>query len=174
MKQNRPYPFPFRGMTPLLRCAALVLLQSLLLTACSASGAGHSSSDSASTSAESSAVSSVSSPAPEAADVPWHWEQTPVKLHYDQMWESSAQGDTEDPELLSALVSALQALKVGESSPLSVTDCTDLLTFTFPDGSQSRLEFEGALWVAEDGTHYEVEGLDQVRSLLEQLIKRVD
>lgn len=100
----------------------------------------------------------------------WDHTEEPVSLRYDRMWIYSAVAETEDAELIRRLTYAIAELDVGDSTEKEVMDYTDLLTFTFLDGTSVRIEFEENMWVAEDGIRYEVRGLDEVRSLLEELI----
>lgn len=140
----------------LLPCA---LLCALLLTGCASpppSGAG------------SPAAASVS--AAQEAPVLWPWTEEPVKVQYDRLWMYSARGESEDPELLGALTAAVESLKVGAPSEVCVEDYTDVLTFTFADGTLYRLEFEEQQWVTQDGERFTVEGLDRVRSVLDALL----
>ena len=98
-------------------------------------------------------------------------ERTPVKLRYDRMWMYSDYAETEDPELIGAVVEAVKALEVGAPSQMSVEDYTDILTFTFEDGTEFRLEFEENMWVAGEREHYEVDGLKRLRSILDVMIE---
>lgn len=61
-------------------------------------------------------------------------------------------------------------MKVGEATDIAVEDNTDILTLTFPDGGMVRLEFEEQNWVDADNTRYQVEGLSNLRSILEEMI----
>lgn len=146
-----------------VRFLAAALLLVLALTGCGAPAASPASSDSGSAPAESAS-------APQEETALWPWTEEPVKVEYDRMWEYSARGESEDPELLAALTAAIQNLSVGAPTNMAVTDYTDLLTFTFADGSQYRLEFEEQMWVREDGQRCTVEGLRQVRSILDMLL----
>lgn len=96
-------------------------------------------------------------------------DSAPVKLRYDRMWAYSAYGETGDPELIAAVVEAVKRIAVGESTDICVDDYTDILTFTFEDGSEYRLEFEADIWVGEG--RFLVEGLEDVRRLLDGLIE---
>lgn len=157
-----------RGRVPVLpaRCGVLTLLLSLtLLTGCAVPTSAPAAPGSAAQSAPAESVSAF-----QEAPVLWPWTEEPVKVEYDRMWEYSARGESEDPSLLAALTAAVQNLEVGDPSELYVEDYTDVLTFTFADGSTHRLEFEEHQWVAEDGQRYTVEGLRQVRSILDTLL----
>ena len=65
---------------------------------------------------------------------------------------------------------AVKDLSVGEKADYVVDDFTDLLLFTFPDGSTYRLEFEEENWVTEGSGRLHVEGLSQLRALLDKLL----
>ena len=65
---------------------------------------------------------------------------------------------------------ATQFVSVGEKADYVVDDFTDLLLFTFPDGSTYRLEFEEENWVTEGSGRLHVEGLSQLRALLDKLL----
>lgn len=151
---------------PPARRAVLTLLLSLtLLAGCAAPTSASAASVSGAQSAPAESISAF-----QEAPVLWPWTEEPVKVEYDRMWEYSARGESEDPSLLAALTTAVQSLEVGEPSELYVEDYTDVLTFTFADGAQYRLEFEEQQWVAENGQRYTVEGLRQVRSILDTLL----
>lgn len=107
---------------------------------------------------------------PSAADEIWTASEMPVKLRYDRMWEYSGYAETEDPELIAAVVAAVKALKPGEAAEYSVEDYTDLLTFGFADGNTITLCFEEQLWVKNGNERYITEGLSALRSLLDQMI----
>ena len=100
----------------------------------------------------------------------WTRSDAPVAVQYDRMWEYGATAQSEDPETLGALVSAIRALKVGDVSEWATEDYTDILTFTFSDGSTLRLEFEAQNVVLDDGTRREVRDLSPLRALLDGLI----
>ena len=100
----------------------------------------------------------------------WQASETPKSFRYDRMWFESAYAECDDQDMIEAVVDAIKDLKVGKATDMVTDDYTDILTFTFEDGSTVRLEFENQCWVTEDGTRYEVEGLKRLRDLLEQLI----
>ena len=56
------------------------------------------------------------------------------------------------------------------ATDMGVEDYTDILTFTFADGSTARLEFEEQIWVKERNERYCVEGLASLRELLDGMI----
>ena len=98
-------------------------------------------------------------------------EETPIRVRYDRMWAYSAFAESEDPALIAEIIAAVQALEVGAPTSMAVEDYTDILTFTFPDGTAGRLEFEEQNWVAEDNTRYHVEGLSRLRSILDGMLE---
>jgi hypothetical protein len=100
----------------------------------------------------------------------WAQDDLPVSVRYDRMWEYSASAETDDPAVISQLIGAIQALEVGGPSQQATEDYTDLLTFRFSDGGTLRLEFENQCWVADNQTRYQVEGLDQVRAILDEIL----
>ena len=100
----------------------------------------------------------------------WTATEMPVRLRYDRMWEYSDDAETSDPRMIAEIVEAIKELKVGESTDIAVDDYTDILTFTCPDGGMVRLEFEEQNWVAADNTRYQVEGLSNLRSILEEMM----
>ena len=172
------------------------LLLSLLITctfsACASGGA--SSGPSGAAPAASTSASEISSAAPSASAAPagstgaapaaavpetsaengapvlWPAKEMPVSLKYDRMWVYSAHAETEDAAILGKIVDAVKDLSVGEKANYVVDDFTDLLLFTFPDGSTYRLEFEEENWVNEGSGRLHVEGLSQLRALLDKLL----
>lgn len=131
-------------------------------------GAGTASSDTSGQPGPGTAEATV--PAPAGNGI-FTAEGTPVKLRYDRMWMYSDYAETEDPELIGAVVEAVKALEVGAPSQMSVEDYTDILTFTFEDGTEFRLEFEENMWVAGEREHYEVDGLKRLRGILDVMIE---
>lgn len=106
------------------------------------------------------------------ADVsPWPITDTPVKLRYDRMWIYGAYAETEDAAIIADIIAAVNALKVGEPSDVFFTDYTDILTFTFADGTTLRLEFEEYNWAKSERERYHVDGLSPLRNLLDRLIE---
>jgi len=179
------------------RIFAAGLLLSLLITcvfsAC-ASGGASSGPSGAAPAAASTSASETSSAAPSASAAPagstgetpaaavpensaengapvlWPAKEMPVSLKYDRMWVYSAHAETEDAAILGKIVDAVKDLSVGEKADYVVDDFTDLLLFTFPDGSTYRLEFEEENWVTEGSGRLHVEGLSQLRTLLDKLL----
>lgn len=134
-----------------------------LLGACTAQGAEQKGSD---TTAQTQATTE-SSETPEI----WTTDKTPTKVRYDRMWEYSASGETDDPAFISALVVAIKNLKVGNPTPIATDDFTDFVSFTFEGETEPlKLQFEDQCWVKDQKTRYEVEGIRDVRQLLDQLI----
>ena len=69
------------------------------------------------------------------------------------------------------IVEALKSVQAGEATDVEVEDYTDILTFTFADGSEIQLIFEEQNWVFAEQERYRVEGLSYLRSLLDALIE---
>lgn len=128
-----------------------------LLSACTAQGAEQRQAD---TTAQTEATSEI-----------WTTDKTPTKVRYDRMWEYSASGETDDPAFISALVTSIKNLKVGNPTPMATDDFTDFVSFTFEGETEPlKLQFEDQCWVKDQKTRYEVEGIRDVRQLLDQLI----
>ena len=100
----------------------------------------------------------------------WTAAEKPVSVRYERRWIYGAEGESDDPETIEALVSAIRALDVGAVSETVTEDYTDVLTFTFAGGGTLRLEFEGGNVVLADGTRREVQGLAHLRALLDGMI----
>ena len=94
----------------------------------------------------------------------------PSHLRYDRMWEYSAHAETDDPEQIAAIVDAIKGITVEDPVDYAVEDYTDILTFSFDDGTTMRLEFEEYNWVKDGKERYHVEGLGALRNLLEDLM----
>ena len=101
----------------------------------------------------------------------WTAEEMPVHVRYDRMWIYSDYAESTDQEIIGELVDVIKTLEVGEETGMVTEDYTDILTFTFEDGSSKRLEFEDQCWVAEDQKRYQVEGLSALRELLDGLLE---
>ena len=158
------------------RIFAAGLLLSLLITcvfsACASGGAssGPSGAAPAASTGETPAAAVPENSAENGAPVLWPAKEMPVSLKYDRMWVYSAHAETEDAAILGKIVDAVKNLSVGEKADYVVDDFTDLLLFTFPDGSTYRLEFEEENWVTEGSGRLHVEGLSQLRALLDKLL----
>ena len=100
----------------------------------------------------------------------WNSYEMPVGLRYDRMWEYGDYAETYNADSIKALVHALGKLQIGEPTDMGIDDFTDILTFEFKDGSTSRLIFEDNIWVKEDDERYIVEGIDEVRRILDRVI----
>ncbi len=94
----------------------------------------------------------------------------PVKVRYHQMWESYAEGESTDPELIRQLLSELSSMKIGDRTNMAYDDFGDRIIFEYSDGTQMVYYFEGDIFVMEDGSRYEVEGVDSLRDILSPLI----
>ena len=100
----------------------------------------------------------------------WTATEIPTSVLYERRWIYSALGESKDPAVIEALVSAIRALDVGAVSETVTEDYTDVLTFIFADGGTLRLEFEGGNVVLADGTRREVQSLERLRALLDGMI----
>ena len=96
----------------------------------------------------------------------WTKDMTPERVEYERRWEYTAMYETDNPVVIGALIDAVKALEIGEEDGSVTEDYTDILTFHFSDGETLRLEFENQNLVTEDGTRYQVDGLGELRSLL--------
>ena len=137
----------------------ILLLAALLLAGCGVPG--QTAETPASTPPE------VETQAPAAL---WTATEEPAAVRYERRWIYSAVGESDDPERIETLVSAIRALEVGAVSETVTADYTDVLIFTFPGGETFRLEFEGGNVVLPDGTRREVQGLERLRALLDGMI----
>ena len=100
----------------------------------------------------------------------WTAADLPVSLRYDRMWVYGDTAETSDPDMIREIVGALRALTADGPSDVFTEDYTDILTFTFSDGTSVRLEFEGQDWVTGTG-HIRLGGLAGLRSLLDGLME---
>ena len=169
----------------------LSLLITCALSACASGGAPSAAPAGTSEAASSAASTGASEAAPAASAVTseavpaaavsestndsgdpilWPAKEMPVSLKYDRMWVYSAHAETEDPDTINRIVETVRSLSVGEKTNYVVEDYTDILLFTFPDGSTYRLEFEEDNWVTEGSGRLHVEGLTQLRALLDKLL----
>ncbi len=101
----------------------------------------------------------------------WTAADDPVSIRYDRLWFYGDEVETSDPEQIAAIVDAVRALSVGGPTEVCVEDYTDILTFTFADGTVSRLEFEDQIWVKDKDARYEVKGLGRLRDVLDELLE---
>lgn len=97
-------------------------------------------------------------------------EQLPVKVMYHQMWETYTYAESTDPELIRTLLNELKDVKIGNETKMGYDDFGDSIVFEYSDGTQTKYYFEDNIYVMEDGSRYEVEGLDPVRDTLRTLI----
>ena len=139
-------------------------------TASAAVSASASETVSAAASTDGTPAAASESAADGEGPVLWPEKEMPVSLKYDRMWVYSAHAETEDPDTINRIVEAVRNLSVGEKADYIVEDFTDLLLFTFPDGSTYRLEFEEENWVTEGSGRLHVEGLSELRALLDKLL----
>ena len=87
----------------------------------------------------------------------WTALNLPVSVRYDRMWEYGDFAESTDPAFIRDLVDAVIALDVGEETDIQTDDFTDILTFSFENGTEVCLEFENQYWVTEDQIRYNVE-----------------
>ena len=107
---------------------------------------------------------------PEAADNGiWTEEEKPVSVRYDRLDESYVSAESEDPEQIGSLIDAIRELKVGEQNEMETLDQGDYLTFTFEDGREVYLEFQGDNLVTEDNEQYSVEGLEKLHTIFNEM-----
>ena len=99
----------------------------------------------------------------------WKETELPVSVEYMRLDESLVSAESEDPEIIGALIDAIRGLKVGEKNDLETLDQGDYLTFTFEDGSKAHIEFEGDNWVTEDKEKYYVEGISGLHSIFTEM-----
>lgn len=100
----------------------------------------------------------------------WSSDELPVSVRYDRMWVYSDDSEITDGVRIGEIVDAIRALKVNGPTDVCVEDYTDVLTFTFADGTITRLEFEDQIWVTDANERFEVEGLSRLRSLLDDIL----
>ena len=118
-------------------------------------------------------LSACGKSAPNIENLPAVKEEAPVRMEAERHWTYSASAETEDASLIQAVKEAIGSLKTGKESRQSTDDYTDIISFVYADGTQSRYEFEADCWVAEDGKRYEIEGdLSKVRTLIEPLFAK--
>ena len=98
-------------------------------------------------------------------------EDLPVKVYCQRCYEYGDSVETEDPEVIQALLSQIASLEYGEESTYMVDDFTDILYFQYEDGTVVRYEFEENNYVAEDGKRYRTEGLSALRTMLDELFQ---
>jgi len=97
----------------------------------------------------------------------WFAAELPMKVSYDRMREAAVHVESEDPAVISRLVEAVKALKVGQRKDAAASEDADVLTFTFKVGAEYRLEFRGDVWIGPE--HRQVEGLEALRALLDNM-----
>ena len=100
----------------------------------------------------------------------WSSDALPVSVRYDRMWVYSDYSEITDGARIGEIVDAVRALNVNGPTDVCVEDYTDILTFTFADGTITRLEFEDQTWVTDANERFEVEGLSRLRSLLDDIL----
>ena len=100
----------------------------------------------------------------------WSSDELPVSVRYDRMWVYGDSCEITDEVRIGEIVDAVRALKVNGPTDVCVEDYTDILTFTFADGTITRLEFEDQIWVTDANERFEAEGLSRLRSLLNDIL----
>lgn len=104
-------------------------------------------------------------------------KKRPVKIIYDRMWFYSLRAETEDTEMIDMLTKALVNIEYSdESVDYAVDDFTDRITFVYEDGTSDTFVFDGyCLYSSDEKAHYPVvSGLDELRSLLDYLVREDD
>ena len=136
---------------------SVIILTSLLLCSCGGPGILNGKNDTSDT-------------AEQLPNEIWTREDVPTGVRYDRMWVYSDYATTNDLLTINDLINGIKALKIVGVSDMMTTDYTDILTFTFADGTTERFEFENQCWV--DGeTRYIVEGLDRIRTELDYMLR---
>ncbi len=92
----------------------------------------------------------------------------PVKLIYQRNYEYSAVYESNDKEMITALIAALNNIEVVYESELFVDDYDDIITFVSESGEKSTVIFECKRLV-KDNKRYEVNGYDRVSAILSSL-----
>ena len=91
-----------------------------------------------------------------------------VKMEYLRRYEYGADYECEDKEIIKKLLELIENLKIGNKSDMMTEDYTDILIFTYEDGTKDTYEFEADNIVIDD-TRYEVNGLREIRAILDQI-----
>jgi len=92
-------------------------------------------------------------------------ETMPEKIEYFKRWMYGADYETEDSELISAIVNSVRKLTIGNRVDYVVDDFTDYIVLHYSTGEAVFLEFEENNIVI-DGERYAVEGLGDLRNVL--------
>ena len=109
-----------------------------------------------------------------AEKVLWTAAEEPVSIRYDRRWAYSDSAELTDLARIREIVEAVKALTVGGPTDACTEDYTDILSFTFADGTTARLEFEDQNWVTETGARLQVEGLPRLRGLLDEVLTEAE
>ena len=97
----------------------------------------------------------------------------PVRVDCYRRWLYAFDRYSEDKEYISRLYEAISSMKLGEETDVTVTDYTDIIEFTFSDGHKERYIFEADMYMDEQQKKYIiVEGLPQIRSILDELMMK--
>ena len=92
-------------------------------------------------------------------------DQMPVKVTYGRRWMYGANYETEDEEIISALVKELNNIVIGEEVNYEVTDFTDLIWLYYDDGESKFFEFEEYNYVV-DNKRYRINNIKEIRNIL--------
>ena len=92
-------------------------------------------------------------------------DKMPVKVTYGRRWMYGANYETEDEEIISALVKELNNIVIGEEVNYEVTDFTDLIWLYYDDGESKFFEFEEYNYVV-DNKRYRINNIKEIRNIL--------
>lgn len=94
----------------------------------------------------------------------------PVILHYVRDGEARNEWDITDADAISACLTAIQQLLIGDTVEERAADAAETLTFTLADGSEWTLTLEGGDPV-ENGVRYATEGSAELENILNDYIE---
>ena len=95
----------------------------------------------------------------------------PARLVVRRFHETAEERTMTDPDVLQDLWNSVEGIQPVEKTLVMVTDCTDLLIFTFADGTVRRLELEGNAVVTEEGERYTASGIKEIRRQMNGLFR---
>ena len=98
-------------------------------------------------------------------------DRMPVKVIYGRRWIYGANYESEDPELIRQIVSALGYIETDSESNMMVTDFTDLVFLYYEDGTSKTYEFEDQC-IVKDGKRYHVTGIEELRIILYSMAEK--
>ena len=94
------------------------------------------------------------------------------KVYYtDGYGFSTSEFTTEDPEEISRLWNAVNAIEVGEKANESITDWYPMIVFYLSDGTEGLVPFEG-MWLCIGMDNYEISNAEGFRSLTKMLVEK--